>query len=223
MLSCTPNGLHILIMDLHKEINRLQSEISTEVIEGVKAYGVTEADRSLITAFMTGVNRTAPLKFDHPGLATTAARSGSTLLIQNDLGTTDAHVLVVRITGRSAVVTHTDIHVQRLRFFQSWLAETGRVAFAPRIGDCQRRSVLRRARTLRSPEHRGTRSFSGASRISPGVSDRLEQGAQAIAITGPERTGCENSRLGCGSRAGAIVPSWTWVANGSSTTRSSRR
>jgi hypothetical protein len=119
------DGFHILIMDLHKEINRLQSEIATEVIEGVKAYGVIEADRSLITAFMTGVNRTAPLKFDHPGLATTAARSGSTLLIQNDLGTTDAHVLVVRITGTSAVVTHTDIHVQRLRFFQSLLAETG--------------------------------------------------------------------------------------------------
>ena len=35
------DGFHILIMDLNKEINRLQSEISTEVIEGAKAYGVT--------------------------------------------------------------------------------------------------------------------------------------------------------------------------------------
>jgi uncharacterized protein Yka (UPF0111/DUF47 family) len=121
----TGDGFHLLIMALHKEISRLQSEISTEVVEGAKAYGVTEADRSLITGFMRGVNRTAPLKFDHPGLATTAARSGSTLLIRNDLGTTDAHVLVVRITETTAEVTHTDIHVQRLRFFQNLLDETG--------------------------------------------------------------------------------------------------
>ncbi len=119
------DGFHLLIMDLHKEINRLQSKISTEEVEGAKAYGITEADRSLIAAFMRGVERTAPLKFDHPGLSTTAARSGSTLLIQNDLGTTDAHVLVVRITETTAEVTHTDIHVQRLRFFQSLLEETG--------------------------------------------------------------------------------------------------
>ena len=119
------DGFHILIMDLHKEINRLQSEQSTEVVQGAKAYGVTEGDRSLIKAFMTGVNRTAPLKFDHIGLATTAARSGSALLIQNDLGTTDAHVLVVRITETTGVVAHTDIHLQRLRFFQSLLEETG--------------------------------------------------------------------------------------------------
>ena len=40
------DGFHILIMDLHKEINRLQSELSTEVVQGAKAYGVTEGDRS---------------------------------------------------------------------------------------------------------------------------------------------------------------------------------
>jgi hypothetical protein len=57
--------------------------------------------------------------------ATTAARSGNTLLIQNDLGTTDAHVLVVRITDTTWVVTHTDIQLQRLRFFHSLLEETG--------------------------------------------------------------------------------------------------
>ena len=113
------DGLHILIMDLHKELNRLQSEISTEEIEGAKAYGIVQADRCLVAAFMKGVNRTAPLKFEHPGLATTAARSERTSLIQNDLGTTEAHVLMVRVTETSAVVTHTDIYLQRLRFFQS--------------------------------------------------------------------------------------------------------
>jgi uncharacterized protein Yka (UPF0111/DUF47 family) len=119
------DGFHLLIMDLHREINRIQNEISTEDVEGAKAYGITEADRPLIAAFMRGVARTAPLKFDHPGLATTAARSNGTLLIQNDLGTTAAHVLVVRVTRTDAVVSHTDIHLQRLRFFQSLLEGTG--------------------------------------------------------------------------------------------------
>jgi uncharacterized protein Yka (UPF0111/DUF47 family) len=119
------DGLHLLIMDLHKEINRLHSEHSTEEIEGAKAYGVSPTDRPLIAAFMKGLNRTAPLKFDHPGLATTAARSGNTVLIQNDLGTTEAHVLVIRVTGTTAVVSHTDIHVQRLHFFQSLLEGSG--------------------------------------------------------------------------------------------------
>jgi hypothetical protein len=119
------DGLHLLIMDLHKEINRLQSEHSTEEIEGAKAYGVSPTDRPLIAAFMKGLNRTAPLKFDHPGLATTAVRSGNTVLIQNDLGTTEAHVLVIRVTGTTAVVSHTDIHVQRLHFFQSLLEGSG--------------------------------------------------------------------------------------------------
>ena len=119
------DGFHLLIMDLHKELTRLQNEISTEGIDGAKAYAITEGDRPLIAAFMRGVSRTARLKFGHPGLATTAARSGDTLLIQNDLGTTAAHVLVVRVTGTVVLVTHTDIHLQRLRFFQSLLEGTG--------------------------------------------------------------------------------------------------
>ena len=49
------DGLHILIMDLHRELNRLQREIATEEIAGAKAYGMSEADRSLVAAFMKGV------------------------------------------------------------------------------------------------------------------------------------------------------------------------
>jgi uncharacterized protein Yka (UPF0111/DUF47 family) len=119
------DSMHLLVMDLHKELNRLQGMIASEEVEGCKAYGITEADRPLLAAFMRGVKRTAPLKFDHPGLDTTAARSGETLFIQNNLGTTEAHVLVIRVTGSAASVTHTDIHPQRLRFFQSLLEGSG--------------------------------------------------------------------------------------------------
>ena len=121
------DGIHLLIMDLHKEINRLQALIAEDDIEGAKAYGLDASDRPLIAAFMTGVRRTAALKFDHPGLATTAARSSGMLLIQNDIGETDAHVLVVKVAGLTAAVTYTDVHAQRLRFFQNALALAGMV------------------------------------------------------------------------------------------------
>lgn len=119
------DGIHLLVMDLHREINRLRGLLSTEDVAGAKVYGVAAEDRPLIEAFMAGVNRGRPLKFDHPGLDATAARAGNLLLIQNDIGTTDAHVLVIRIEGETLALTHTDVHLQRLRFFQSLLAPAG--------------------------------------------------------------------------------------------------
>ncbi|MGE5270038.1 MAG: hypothetical protein ACM3JG_10255 [Thiohalocapsa sp.] len=119
------DGVHLLVMDLHKVLNRLQAGIAEEDIDGAKVYGLTAADRPLIATFMRGVHRTEPLKFDHPGLAATAARHGGTLSIQNDIGETDAHVLVVRISGLHASLTYSDVHPQRLKFFQQVLAVTG--------------------------------------------------------------------------------------------------
>jgi len=121
------DGIHLLVMDLHKEINRLQTLIAEEDIDGVKAYGLDACDRPLVAAFIKGVQRTAALKFDHPGLAPTAAHSNGMLLIQNDIGETDAHVLVVKVTGLTVTVTYTDVHAQRLRFFQNALALAGMV------------------------------------------------------------------------------------------------
>jgi len=113
------DSLHLLVMDLHKGLNKLQSDIAEEVIAGAKVYGVAPSDRPLVEAFMRGVNRTAPLKFDHPGLSATATRSGDTLILQNDIGTTDAHVLVVHVTADAVTITYTDVHLQRLLFFRS--------------------------------------------------------------------------------------------------------
>ncbi|MBN9280248.1 MAG: DUF47 family protein, partial [Hyphomicrobium sp.] len=39
--------------------------------------------------------------------------------IQNDIGTTDAHVLVVRVEDLAVTITYTDIHRPRLKFFKS--------------------------------------------------------------------------------------------------------
>jgi uncharacterized protein Yka (UPF0111/DUF47 family) len=116
------DSVHLVIMDAHKALNRLQAQIATETILGARAYGIVDGDRPLIEAFMTGVQRTAPLKFDHPGLGTTATRSGVKLVIQNDIGTTDAHVMVIHVSGMQATLTYTDVHLQRLLFFQSLFA-----------------------------------------------------------------------------------------------------
>jgi uncharacterized protein Yka (UPF0111/DUF47 family) len=112
------DSVHIVVMDAHKALNRLQARIATESIDGASAYGLAESDRPLVAAFMAGVNRTAPLKFDHPGLGTTATRADGRLVIQNDIGTTDAHVLVVHVEGLVVTLTYTDVHLQRLLFLQ---------------------------------------------------------------------------------------------------------
>jgi uncharacterized protein Yka (UPF0111/DUF47 family) len=112
------DSLHLLVMDLHKELNRLQQKIASEIIDGACVYGIQAADRPLIAAFMSGLNRTRELKFDHPGLGTTATRSGDRLVLQNDIGLTEAHVLVIYVEPPQVNLTCTDVHPQRLLFFQ---------------------------------------------------------------------------------------------------------
>ncbi len=119
------DSVHLLVMDLHKALNRLQAKLAHESIDGAYVYAIDAADRPLVRAFMAGLNATAPLKFDHPGLGTTATRDGVALVIQNDIGTTDAHVLVLRVEGMSAVLTYTDIHMRRATFFMSLFERGG--------------------------------------------------------------------------------------------------
>ncbi len=42
-------------------------------------------------------------------------------MIQNDIGTTDAHVIVIHVEGLTVSVTYTDVHAERLAFFQDML------------------------------------------------------------------------------------------------------
>ena len=113
-----PDSLHLLLMDMHKSLNKLQKMISTENIAGAMTYNLQEQDKCLIQAFMSGLNRTAPLKFDHAGLGTTATRTNNRLVLQNDIGLTDAHVLVIHVETPQINITYTDIHMPRLQFFQ---------------------------------------------------------------------------------------------------------
>jgi hypothetical protein len=115
------DSVHLLVMDLHRELNSAQRRVSEQSLDGASVYGLSPADEPLVCAFMRGLHSTAPLKFDHPGLATTATRSGTELVIQNDLGTTDAHVVVVHVDGVMVSLVYTDVHAIRLRFFRELL------------------------------------------------------------------------------------------------------
>jgi uncharacterized protein Yka (UPF0111/DUF47 family) len=115
------DSLHQLVMDLHKRLNAMQADLAEETLDGAAAYNLAESDRPLVSAFMAGLNRTAKLKFAHPGLATTAARADGRLVIQNDIGTTDAHVIVIHVQELIVSVTYTDVHAERLAFFQDML------------------------------------------------------------------------------------------------------
>jgi uncharacterized protein Yka (UPF0111/DUF47 family) len=113
------DSLHIVVMDAHKALNALQADIASESVDGASTYGLAASDFPRVRAFMRGLHRTAPLKFEHPGLGTTATRVGDRLVLQNDIGTTDAHVLVVHVQDLRVTLTYTDVHLQRLLFFQN--------------------------------------------------------------------------------------------------------
>lgn len=119
------DSLHLLVMDLHKAINQLVPQVASELIAGAHVWQLDEADRPLVQAFMRGLRRTAPLKFDHPGLETAATRDGAHLLLQNDIGTNDAHVLVIQVQELTITLTYSDLHLRRFGFFQALLAPLG--------------------------------------------------------------------------------------------------
>ena len=114
---------HFLIMDLHRAINRLSAKTAVEILAGASVHGLEASDRPKVEAFMRGLNRTRHLAFGHPGLGTSATRSADALIIQNDIGATDAHVIVIRVQGLSVTITYTDVHRARARFFTKLIGE----------------------------------------------------------------------------------------------------
>jgi hypothetical protein len=121
---------HLLIMDLHKAINRIADQTAVETVDGARALRLGPDDRAHVQAFMRGLNRTAPLAFGHPGLGTTAVALGPRLTIQNDIGATDAHVIVIHVEGLAVSVTYTDVHRRRAKFFIGLFDHLG-VAWSP--------------------------------------------------------------------------------------------
>ena len=119
------DSFHLLVMDLHRQLNHLAGTLCNEQIGGAHVWQLGSTDRPRVEAFMRGLNRTAALKFDHPGLDTAATRDGKRRLLQNDIGTNDAHVLVVQVEGKTITLNYSDLHRSRFKFFQTLLAPFG--------------------------------------------------------------------------------------------------
>jgi uncharacterized protein Yka (UPF0111/DUF47 family) len=58
-----------------------------------------------------------------------AARLGERLTLQNDIGETDAHVLVLHVDGLTVSATYTDVHRRRAKFFMGLFDE--RMVWSP--------------------------------------------------------------------------------------------
>lgn len=119
------DSVHLLVLDAHSRLNALMATLASETIDGARTHNLAAGDRELVRAFMRGVNATERLRFGHAGLGTIATRVGDALVIQNELGLTDAHVVVVRVRGREVAITYTDVHLERLLFFQRLLVGLG--------------------------------------------------------------------------------------------------
>jgi len=121
------DSLHLTVMDLHKALNQLAATLAGDTVDGAHVWQLAAdgSDRRPVAAFMRGLQRTQALRLDHPGLETAATRDGARLLIQNDIGTNDAHVLVLQVEGQRITLTYSDLHRQRFAFFQALLAEVG--------------------------------------------------------------------------------------------------
>ncbi len=89
------DSVHLIVMDAHREINALQSRLATDTIAAARVYDLGPGDPGLVRAFIEGVNSTKRLKVDHPGLGAIATRTDVAPVLQNDLGTIDAHMPLV--------------------------------------------------------------------------------------------------------------------------------
>jgi len=120
-----PNGhdtLHQLVTDLSDELGRLRASVAVETVAGASVYNVLDTDRPWIAAYMKGIAETVALKFDHPGLETTATHDGERLAIQTDLGMRHSSPVQIHVDGLSVDITYSEVHHARVAFLRDMLA-----------------------------------------------------------------------------------------------------
>jgi hypothetical protein len=60
------DSVHLLVMDLHKALNRLVAETAVETLDGAQVHSLTERDRVTVKAFMRGLHHTASSTSNRP-------------------------------------------------------------------------------------------------------------------------------------------------------------
>ena len=182
------DSVHLLVMHLHKELNRVQQHIAAESIDGAHVYGVTDADRVLDRRLHARSQPHAAAEVRSPG----ARHDGHANARQ--ARDPERHWHDRRAcTGdpRHAPSGNRDLH-GRAHSAVSLLPEPaqtvqrglGRHAIAT-VDATGGESVSRVRGTVHGRRPRPIGRLSGASRFAPGVLDRLESRTEAI---------CANSR-----------------------------
>ena len=115
------DSLARLTADLCGELAELRRGLAKEPIHGATGYRLAGHDRPLVERFMTGVEAAPPPANRHPALDTIAVRHGRRLVIENELGSADAQVLLVGVDERDVSLTYTDVHRERVRAFRGHL------------------------------------------------------------------------------------------------------
>jgi hypothetical protein len=129
-------GLASLCADLCREISALRRGLASEEVAGATGYHLEPADRDRVERFRAGVAAAAPPGFDHPGLATLAVRHGGRLVLEHDIDTDCAQVLLVEVEEREVVLTFTDVRRERVRALRRRLD-----GFPVQWEDLQRRPI----------------------------------------------------------------------------------
>ena len=123
-----PDSLHRLVMDLHKRLNAMQAELAEETLDGAAVYNLAETDRPLVTAFMGWAQSHREAEIQPSGPGHHRHPRCRQIVIQNDIGTTDAHVIVIHVQDLTVSVTYTDRACGAARVLPG-PAETARVTW----------------------------------------------------------------------------------------------
>jgi hypothetical protein len=129
-------SLASLCTDLCREVAALRRGLASEEVAGATGYHLEPADRERVERFRTGVAAATPEGFEHPGLATLAVRHGARLVLEHDLDTASAEVLLLDVEEREVTISYTDVHRERLRAFRRQLD-----GFPVQWEDLQRRPI----------------------------------------------------------------------------------
>ena len=111
--------LHLLVMDLHKALNEVSAATAVETIDGAHVHALNDSDRARVQRLSGRAQPHGRLGLRPSRPRHDRRQRGDRLTIQNDIGETDAHVLVDPRRGLTVTTTYTDVHRGRAKFFMS--------------------------------------------------------------------------------------------------------
>ena len=163
-----PDSDHLLIMDLHRAINRLAAETAAETVDGARAHGPATTRSPLRQGLHARPQSHPPSRVRPPGPRNYRRPTGRAAHDpERHRRPPTLTCWCIHVEGLSVAVTYTDVHRRRATLLHGAVREPGRRLDA--AGRAARRRPGGRRRLL--PGHRAVRGGGrgGAGRL-PGLS-----------------------------------------------------